>query len=305
MSAPVRFLFVAVAGWTLFRGGPLGFARRRCLHDRQGGGGPGAGVPAIVPTEFPPIAPVQPDPRRWRPVCQPILVRALRRLSAASDPATLRGGARLLLSRSRARRGPSQSRFLPPIWQRRTGAARILRADSATRAMGPCCRSRAARCPRRPGRARPFPLASRPSSRKSISTGCSSAPGRCGAVRRQAPARSPAVDPRRKPGRRPPDLRIRSPDRRLAAVELGDRRKPGRAKSPAAFVTRQSRRSRYRSPPNGGRRSASSAPAAPPSLCSRKGASINSRSAGASCSTAMPRPASSGSAAATCSPTAG
>ena len=59
MSAPVRFLFVAVAGWALFRGATAGmlpgveaFSVARAE----------AAPPPIVPTEFPSIAPPAPQP---------------------------------------------------------------------------------------------------------------------------------------------------------------------------------------------------------------------------------------------------
>jgi hypothetical protein len=60
MSAPVRFLFVAIAGWALFRGvtaGVLPGADAFTVAKAEA-----ALPPAIVPTEFPPIAPVQPQP---------------------------------------------------------------------------------------------------------------------------------------------------------------------------------------------------------------------------------------------------
>ena len=59
MSAPTRFLFVAVAGWALFRGATAGmlpgieaFTIARAE----------AAPPPIVPTEFAPIAPPAPQP---------------------------------------------------------------------------------------------------------------------------------------------------------------------------------------------------------------------------------------------------
>lgn len=63
MSAPVRFLFVAVAGWALFRGATLGIlpGADAFTIDRAEAA-PTPVVSTIVPTEFPPIAPVQPDP---------------------------------------------------------------------------------------------------------------------------------------------------------------------------------------------------------------------------------------------------
>ena len=58
MSAPVRFLLVAVAGWAFFRGATAGllpdmsaFAVEKAVA---------AAAPPIVPTEFPPISPPQP-----------------------------------------------------------------------------------------------------------------------------------------------------------------------------------------------------------------------------------------------------
>lgn len=59
MSAPVRFLLVAVAGWAFFRGATAGmlpdmsaFAVKKAVA---------ATAPPIVPTEFPPISPPQPS----------------------------------------------------------------------------------------------------------------------------------------------------------------------------------------------------------------------------------------------------
>jgi hypothetical protein len=60
MSAPVRFLFVAMAGWALFRGvtaGVLPGADAFTVAKAEA-----APPPKIVPTEFPPIAPVHPQP---------------------------------------------------------------------------------------------------------------------------------------------------------------------------------------------------------------------------------------------------
>ena len=60
MSAPVRFLFVAVAGWALFRGVTVGaLPGVEAFKVPTAEAAPAA---AIVPTEFPPIAPVQPQP---------------------------------------------------------------------------------------------------------------------------------------------------------------------------------------------------------------------------------------------------
>ena len=59
MSAPVRFLFVAVAGWTLFRGvagGMIPTAEAFSIAKAEA-----APAPAIVPTEFPAITPIQPQ----------------------------------------------------------------------------------------------------------------------------------------------------------------------------------------------------------------------------------------------------
>lgn len=58
MSAPVRFLLVAVAGWALFRGAGAGL-----LPDMSGftvEKAEAATAPPIVPTEFPPISPPEP-----------------------------------------------------------------------------------------------------------------------------------------------------------------------------------------------------------------------------------------------------
>ena len=65
MSAPVRFLFVAVAGWTLFRGvagGLIPTAEAFTIAKAEA-----APAPAIVPTEFPPITPIQPQPAAMPP----------------------------------------------------------------------------------------------------------------------------------------------------------------------------------------------------------------------------------------------
>ena len=56
MSAPVRFLFVAVAGWALFRGMTLGaLPGVEAFSVAKAEAAP----PPIVPTQFPPIAPVE------------------------------------------------------------------------------------------------------------------------------------------------------------------------------------------------------------------------------------------------------
>jgi len=65
MSAPVRFLIVAVAGWSLFRGVTAGMipGAEAFTVARAEAAAPGTAWPqTIVPTEFPPIAPVQPQP---------------------------------------------------------------------------------------------------------------------------------------------------------------------------------------------------------------------------------------------------
>ena len=57
MSAPVRFLFVAVAGWALFRGATAGMlpgAEAFAVARAE------AAPPPIIPTQFAPIAPVEP-----------------------------------------------------------------------------------------------------------------------------------------------------------------------------------------------------------------------------------------------------
>jgi hypothetical protein len=64
MSAPVRFLFVAVAGWTLFRGitgGIIPTAEAFTVPKAE------AAPPAIVPTEFPALTPIQPQPPAMPP----------------------------------------------------------------------------------------------------------------------------------------------------------------------------------------------------------------------------------------------
>jgi hypothetical protein len=62
VSAPVRFLAVAVAGWALFRGvsaGMLPAAKALTIARAEAASAP---VPPIVPTQFPAIAPVEPAP---------------------------------------------------------------------------------------------------------------------------------------------------------------------------------------------------------------------------------------------------
>lgn len=59
MSAPVRFLFVAVAGWALFRGVTLGaLPGAEAFTAAKAEAAP----PPIVPTQFPPIASVEQQP---------------------------------------------------------------------------------------------------------------------------------------------------------------------------------------------------------------------------------------------------
>ena len=68
MSAPVRFLVVAVAGWALFRGvtaGMLPGAEVLALSKAEAASTP---LPAVIATEFPPIAPMQ-GPPQPAPVC--------------------------------------------------------------------------------------------------------------------------------------------------------------------------------------------------------------------------------------------
>ena len=61
MSAPVRFLFVAVAGWALFRGVTVGsIPGADAFTIARAEAAPPAPA-TIVPTEFPPIAPVEPQ----------------------------------------------------------------------------------------------------------------------------------------------------------------------------------------------------------------------------------------------------
>ncbi len=55
MSAPVRFLLVAVAGWALFRGATAGMlpgVEAFAIEPAEA-----APAPPVVPTEFPPISP--------------------------------------------------------------------------------------------------------------------------------------------------------------------------------------------------------------------------------------------------------
>ena len=59
MSAPVRFLFVAVAGWALFRGVTVGMIPAAEVFTFAKAE---AAPPPIVPTQFPPIAPVEAPP---------------------------------------------------------------------------------------------------------------------------------------------------------------------------------------------------------------------------------------------------
>ncbi len=158
----------------------------------------------------------------------------------------------------------------------------------------------------RRAKARPCSQALRPSSRKSISTGCNSALGRC--WRGQAPGTGSLASGGtlgREPGRRPADLRVRPAHRGVASNQFGHRQQPGRRSRGRRQASHRSRRFPSRSLPNGARQSASSAPAAPLSPCSQKEGSISARSAGTCCSTAMHKRAWSASAAATCSPTAG
>lgn len=59
MSAPVRFLVVAIAGWTLFRGVTFGMipgAEAFTIAKAEAAPAP----PPIVPTQFPPITPIEP-----------------------------------------------------------------------------------------------------------------------------------------------------------------------------------------------------------------------------------------------------
>ena len=63
MSAPVRFLVVAVAGWARFRGvtaGMLPGAEVLALSKAEAASTP---LPAVIATEFPPIAPMQGPPQ--------------------------------------------------------------------------------------------------------------------------------------------------------------------------------------------------------------------------------------------------
>lgn len=60
MSAPVRFLFVAVAGWALFRGATAGMLPG--VEAFTVARAEAAPPPPIVPTQFPPIAPPAPHP---------------------------------------------------------------------------------------------------------------------------------------------------------------------------------------------------------------------------------------------------
>lgn len=61
MSAPTRFLFVAVAGWALFRGVSMGIVPG---IDTFTVAKAEAAPPPIVPTQFPPIASVEAQPER-------------------------------------------------------------------------------------------------------------------------------------------------------------------------------------------------------------------------------------------------
>ncbi|NUT00646.1 MAG: hypothetical protein HOP96_06700 [Sphingomonas sp.] len=61
MSAPVRFLFVAVAGWALFRGVSMGMLPgAEAFTIARAEAAPTPLTSTIVPTEFPPIEPVPP-----------------------------------------------------------------------------------------------------------------------------------------------------------------------------------------------------------------------------------------------------
>jgi len=61
MSAPVRFLFVAVAGWALFRGVTVGSIPGADAFTIARAEAAPPAPSTIVPTEFPPIAPVEPQ----------------------------------------------------------------------------------------------------------------------------------------------------------------------------------------------------------------------------------------------------
>ena len=301
MSAPVRFLFVAVAGWTLFRGATLGIlpgADAFTIARAEAASAPA--VSAIVPTQFPPIVPVQPDPAAMAagyasfgdyPPPPPVRPRY------AAAPVYYYPAAAAAASRSvtvplpeSASPAPDQPpEFYAPVPQlEQWDLAQIARGSMSA-----------------PSRqSTPVPVGLPSFIRKSISTGCSLAPGRCGAAAGRHRLARQRWDARREPGRRPPDLRFRSPDRRLAAVEFGGRRKPGR----------RSRR----------RRSLHAVPVDPGSITAERRQAIGKFSTGRSafalfaeggvyqrplgwglCSTPMPKRASSASAAATCSPMAG
>lgn len=63
MSAPVRFLVVAVAGWALFRGATAGMLPGAEVFALSKAEAAPSTVSPIVPTEFPPITPVQAIPQ--------------------------------------------------------------------------------------------------------------------------------------------------------------------------------------------------------------------------------------------------
>ena len=295
MSAPVRFLFVAVAGWALFRGvagGIIPTAEAFTVARAEA-----APPPAIVPTEFPALTPIQPQPAG---------------MPAESAYASYPPGYGYY---------PPQPRYIP-IYYPATAAA-----------------SRTVTVPLPPAQQQPYEQPPEFLSPIEPLEDWDLAQVARGGFSRPAPQSSPApaAIPNFIPQKRLDRLQLsawallrREPgtgslasggilggsqagarltyafDRRLAASLRTTRRLAARAAARwrRASASLRCRPFPSRSPPSAARPSASSAPAAPPSPCSLKAASINSPSDGTSSSMAMRKRASSGSAAGTCSPTA-
>lgn len=214
MSAPVRFLFVAVAGWVVLRGShrsPRPRPRRRRSSRRS-------------------FRPSRPSSRSLRssPNMPPILATPITRRRRLTQDIPRRPA--IFRRRSIITRRPQ----LPELrlrCRRLRKRSRPMKRRNSTRPFrnsisGTWRRSLAAPFPDRPARAHRLPRDFRPSFRKSISTGFSSAPGLCGGGRLRHGLAGERWDARGQPGRWTSDLCNRPADCGVASVERADRWKP-------------------------------------------------------------------------------